>query len=390
MKFKLWNQKIATVMLCAALFSAAVPSAFAQTYDADAAAGWLSQFAGALSAIAPINDPADTADPARAGEYLIEYEFGTVLSTRAESPDEESILAIDVRNDQVTDCRGVRVGMPLSAALEGPLASSDGGQLIVLQTQESGYGWSWAYMNADGVYGVEYITYGGEDAMTEYTLTYVIAEGMISAIRMRMNPATLAQAEDGLRTAEEIAGRQSADAWIAANSESAFGEADLQVMGASALGMPVDTLISRLGEPLEIQTLPQGGGRILVYDGAVVRLGLDEYTGVEIVRGVSVSGERFDGPRRLTVGMLLGEAASLFRCDEDLSGAGGWLYGAGGAEGAYGEAVSEQGGDDVTLRYVCVTKNNDRAVLEIGAQSGLIAYWHLYYLDDMSDTEGAA
>ena len=91
----------------------------ALAYDANMAGSWMGQFAQALSALSPVNDPVLTADPARAGQYLLEYEFGTVLSLVSANPSAEDILEIDVRTSQVTDCRGVRVGMELEQALAG-------------------------------------------------------------------------------------------------------------------------------------------------------------------------------------------------------------------------------------------------------------------------------
>ena len=111
-----------------------------QEYDAQAAQAWLSQFAAALLKMESLNTPEDTADPARAGQYLLEYEFGTVLASGGAAPQAEGILAIDVRTAQVTDCRGVRVGMALSDALGGQTPPQTDVQLYVLGTQESGYG----------------------------------------------------------------------------------------------------------------------------------------------------------------------------------------------------------------------------------------------------------
>lgn len=382
-----------TRVLCAAaalwLCLSAPAAALAQQYDAQIAQDWLAQFAGALSALAPANDPAQTADPARAGHYLLAYEFGTVLASRSAAPGAQEILEIDLRTAQVTDCRGVRVGMGLEDALSGMQLSAGGAQLSVLSTQESGYGWSWAYVDAGGVYGVEYITYGGEDAqMTEYTLTYVIDAGTISAIRMKMAPATLAQAQEGLTTAEEIASRQTpADNRLAVcNGEPMFSQADLQAMGRNVLGEPVAELVAALGEPAQVQALPGATGRMLAYDGAAARCGLNEYTGEEIVRAISVSSEQIRGPRGLTVGMTVQEAVALFRCDADVPSSGGALY----VEGeAMGEAPYAQayvlGDGEVVLTYACLTDAGEPAVLEIGFAQGKAAYWSLH---DGSDAEG--
>ena len=182
-----------TAVLMAAVLMLLCASASAKTYDADAAGAWLAQFASALSGMDDLGNPGDTADPARAGQVLLEYEFGTVLAKRAEPSAASDMIEIDIRTPQVTDCRGVRVGMGAAHALSGVNAGLSRTPLYVLDTQEAGFGWSWAYVSGGEVYRVEYITYGGEGAgMTEYTLTYVIDGGVISAIRMKMAPATAA------------------------------------------------------------------------------------------------------------------------------------------------------------------------------------------------------
>lgn len=390
-----WHMKKKTVgwvfrralVLCAAA-ACLCAGAAAQAFDADAADAWLEGFAEALAQMTPVNDPQQTADPARAGEYLCAYDFGTVLAIGGASgaPAAEAIRQIDVRTSQVTDPRGVRVGMGLADAMDGVQAEGSGAQLVVLSTQESGYGWSWAYVGDGGVYGVEYITYGGEDAaMREYTLTYVIEDGVIAAIRIKRAQATLAQAQEGLLTAEEIASKQTEGALARQNQAAMLAQADLTVQGGDALGAQVGDLVMHMGEPLDVQSLPQGSGRILVYDGAAVQLGLEEYTGVEIVRSVSVSSAAFTGPRGLQVGMRVQEATAIFRCDADVAAVGGTLYveGEAAGEAPYGGIVVRAG--ETRLTYACVTDAGETAVLEAGVQDGRIAYWRLYFADDAKD-----
>lgn len=356
----------------------------ALAYDANMAGSWMGQFAQALSALSPVNDPVLTADPARAGQYLLEYEFGTVLSLVSANPSAEDILEIDVRTSQVTDCRGVRVGMELEQALAGGMPVYGASPLYVLSTQEAEYGWSWAYVGEEGVYGVEYIAYGEKGAaMKEYTLTYVIEDDVIAAIRVKAADATLAQAQDGLGTAEEIASRQETEMLIAANDRPMHTLETLQVMGSRALGVPVAELIAQMGEPVGIQTLPESTGRVLVYDGAVVTLGFNEMTGEEIVRAVSVSTDAFEGPNGLKVGLSLREAGGLARCDQNVFSRGGMLYLEGEAlgEAPYGELQALSSGE-MMLVYACQAEG-DIALLQAIAVDGCIASWQLMYLSDM-------
>ena len=129
--------KLAKGVVLALILCLSVP-ACALAYDANIAGAWLSQFAQALTAIAPVNDPMATADPARAGQVLLEYEFGTVLANGM-NPSADDILEIEVRNAQVTDCRGVRVGMGLDNALSGEAVGKSTTQLYVLGTQDAGW-----------------------------------------------------------------------------------------------------------------------------------------------------------------------------------------------------------------------------------------------------------
>ena len=99
---------ILLLMLAAQPFSAS-----ANEMDAELMERWLAQFCQALPSVPMLGDPQQTADPVRPGEYLLEYEFGTVTATAASEIEPEDVIRIDVRTQQVTDCLGMRVGMPL-------------------------------------------------------------------------------------------------------------------------------------------------------------------------------------------------------------------------------------------------------------------------------------
>ena len=354
--------------------------ALAQEYDAQVMTAWLSRFCEALLQLPLQGDPQRTADPARPGEYLLAYEFGTVTARTAALVQPEDVLEIDVRTQQVTDCRGMRVGMTLGEVTGGRSIGRSSTQLYVLDTQEAGIGFSWAYLGESGVYGVKYITYGGSDAqMTEYTLTYVLdAAQTVSAIRVRCAETTQAQAEQAMRTAEEIASRQQGEVYAVQHSAAMMTEADLTVMGVRALGTQVAELVSALGEPVEVQTLERGRGRLLLYEGAAVELCLNEQTGEEVACGVSASSADVTGPRGLCVGMSVQEAAALFRCDGDVYAVGGTLYMEGEAAGEppCGELLRE--GGETVLRYAAALPSGHTAVLCAGVADGVITYWHFF------------
>lgn len=370
-------------LLISVLCILSVSSALAQTVEAWTAKQWLTQFAQALPQLPMLNDPQKTADPARAGEYLIEYPFGTVLASAPSALTPQDILEIDIRTQQVTDCRGVRVGMTLNEALQGmAFPQTHGTQLAVLDLDASQAAWSWAYLNHDYVYGLEFVTYdmGDPAFVTEYTLTYVIGEDeTVEAIRMKTALSSQAQAESGIHTAQEIAARQEGEILAQHNDEAMLEKQDLTVMDMQAISVPVYDLVSLLGEPLEVQELPNGGGRILLYEGAAVLVGLDIQTGAEIVKGLTVTGTGLTGPRGIQVGMSIQEASALYRCDADVYGAGGMLY----LEGeAYGEApfgeIRFSASGEAQLRYACLLNSGETAWLEAGAEEGMIIYWHIY------------
>ncbi len=367
----------AAALLMAVLMPAC--SALAQ-FDAQTAQTWLAAMAVQMAAEQPKNDARTTADPARPGEFLLEYDFGTAVCTAAEQPEPQEILLIELKSPHQADCMGVSVGQTLEDVIAGRQIALSDTPLYVLSTQESGYGWTWAYVAGGEIYGVEHITYGGDaQAMKEYTLTYVMDGGRITAIRLRMADATQAQAIEGLRTAEEIAGKQLGEVLIAQNDQPKFDEADLTVRGQRVLGVPVEALIALLGEPQEIQALPGAAGRMLVYAHGIAELAFDEMTGVEKVRAIGSASSSMEGPRGILAGMTLAEAAGRLRCDGDMYSNGGNLYLAGEAQGVapYGEMICTEDGA-ATLRYTCLTQGGQTAVLDIVVDGGTVVSWNLY------------
>ena len=115
---------------------------------------------------------------------------------------------------------------------------------------------------------MEWLTYDLTEPVTEYTRTDVIDGDTVSGIRVKAAASTRAHAEAGLATAQEIADKQRSTAVLTASDAAMFGEEDLTVNESRVLGAEAYALVQALGEPNEVQTLPAGGGRILLYDGA--------------------------------------------------------------------------------------------------------------------------
>ena len=365
-------------MLCVLALILFVPCAWAQ-YDAQTAQNWLEQFAAEIAKMQPVGDAEATADPARAGEYLFEYPFGTVVARSKDAPAAHEILRVELTGDGVSDCRGLSVGQTLEDVIAGREIPASETPLFVLSTQDTGYGWSWAYVGKDGVYGAEFITYSAdESAMKEYTLTYVIEGGMITAIRLQTADSTLALAQDGLRTAEEIASRQQGEMIASENAEKAFEAADMTVSFRRVIGAPVEDLIALIGEPQEIQALPGGEGRMLVYAFCAAELAFNEQTGVETVRALTCVVPEIAGPRGICVGMDAKAAAALFRCDNPVYSTGGALYLGGEAQEMppYGEVIPD-GSGQYSLRYACELPDGRIGMLHVGTLDGKVLNWWL-------------
>ena len=181
-------------------------------------------------------------------------------------------------------------------------------------------------------------------------------------------------------TAEEIARRQRGALYAQRNDAAVMDADDLKLMGVAVLGVQVSDLIRLLGEPVEIQTLPANGGRLLLYEGATIELMLNEQTGEEVVCGVSASASDVVGPRGLLVGMGVREAAALFACDQDVFEAGGVLYARGVAMGhaPYAELAKSDLSGEAELRYVAESDRVGTVLLEIGVQDAMVRNWHFY------------
>ena len=380
--------KLRLVFLC--LLAMILSSAYAGAeFDAQVAREWLERFAGEVAAIQPRNDVMTTIDPARPGEYLFEYDFGTVISKKPENLGADDILCVEFTSSAAVDCRGLKVGQTLEDVIGGRDISVGSIPITMLSTQESGYGWSWAYASGGSVFGVEYITYGGETVFKEYTLTYVIDAGRISAIRLKIADATQAQAIEGQRTAEEIAGKQFGELAAWENDQTELSRNDLTLNGRLVVGIAVEEIISLLGEPNEIQVLPDGEGRMLVYDFCAVELMFDEMTGVEIVRSVICVEPSMSGPRGVRVGMDAQEASGLLRCDNNVYSSGGTLYLAGEAQGIapYGELIPGDKGQYV-LKYTCELNDGKIGMLNIGITDGKVQHWRLSMTDEKETAYG--
>lgn len=381
------KKRIGMLLLCALLGFAA--AAGAETVSATDFKAWFGLFADALSGIQPVNEPQDTLDPARSGQALWQYEFGTVLAADAEGVGAEDILEISVETPQVTDCRGVRVGMAVSDAVPNLRTADSVTPLVVQEISPDVLSWVWAYVGEGGLYGVEFMAYeiDGEGAK-EYALTYLVDMGEITGIRVRMTPSTAQAAAESSRTAVEIAQRQDGEALIYANSQSVLMAAELCVQGWARLGEDAAQLFSALGEPIEMQQLPNSVGRLLLYEGIVAELAFIERTGEELTAAVTVNTGDITGPRGLRCGMSVQEAAGLFRCEKNMLAQGGTLYMEGEAEDMPPCAMLIAGETgEMMLRYLCEMPDGRTGALEAWISDETVTGWRVCY-DGASAADG--
>ena len=301
-------------------------TAQAEEYDAVMAEDWLLNLAGYLSNVSPLNDPLETGDLSRPGEYLLQYDFGTVITREETEPKRGSIVEVTMETAKIADCLGHTVGMRLEA-LNIPATQNPAFPLTLVAMQQSGIGWLWVYAKDGETYGVEWVSYRMDsDQATEVVLTYTVEEGIINRIRVRKNEMTAEEAMANLSSVGELDETQRASARAVQNDQPAFSEQDATLNGTRVLSEPVDRLGGLLDSPESSQTLPAGQGRLLLYDGLIISCNLEEQTGVETVYGVTAAKEKYAGPRDLRVGMTLTEILERFRCDRTVTTAGGTLY----------------------------------------------------------------
>ena len=314
------------ILFAALLLSLFLVTAQADEYDAVMAEDWLMNLAGYLSGVQPLNDPRETGDLSRPGEYLLQYDFGTVMTKGETEPKRGSIVEVTMETAKIADCLGHTVGMRL-ADLNIPAAQEPAFPLTLVSMQQSGIGWLWVYANDGKTYGVEWVSYRLDSSQaTEMVLTYTVAEGIVTAIRIRKNEMTADEAMANLSSVGELDETQRASARAERNDQPAFSEQDATLNGTRILAQPVDRLSGLQETPESTQTLPAGQGRLLLYDGLIVSCNLEEQTGVETVYGVTAVKEKYAGPRDIRVGMTVSEVLNRFRCDRTVTTAGGTLY----------------------------------------------------------------
>ena len=372
------------------LLSFLLVTAQADGYDADVAEDWLLNLAGYLSGIPPLNDPTETGDLSRPGEYLLQYDFGTVITQGETEPKRGSIVEVTMETAKIADCLGHTVGMRIED-LNIPETQNPMFPLTLVSMQQTGIGWLWIYGNDGKTYGVEWVSYRMDgDQATEMVLTYTVAEDIITSIRIRRNKMTADEAMGNLSSVGELDETQRASSRAVRNNQPAFSAKDTTLNGTLIIAKPVDHLAGLLESPESTQTLPAGQGRLLLYDGLIISCNLEEQTGVETVYGVTAVKEKYTGPRAIQVGMTLSEILERFRCDRTVTTAGGTLY----QDDADPENLCQG-------KLVCFDENEESLIygcrvegqglwLEVTFQNERASGWRVYLDSQMANQPGNA
>ena len=288
-----------------------------------------------------------------------------------------SLSDVTMETGKIADCLGHTVGMSVQelgiAGLSDPAYP-----LTLVALQQEGIGWCWIYAR-DGIpYGIEWVSYDLGDSQTvETALTYSVENGMITAIRTRVHEMTAEEAMANLSSVAELDAAQRASARAERNAMTAFEAGDALLNGTKVIYAASEQLARLLGDPVSSHNLPSGQGRLLMYDGLIAAVNLEEQTGVETIYGLTVVSDAYTGPRNIRVGMTLKETTGLFRCDRTVTSAGGTLYES-DADSRLPQAklLRFEGGEE-TLIYGCES-GSITLWLEITFQSGRINAWRLY------------
>lgn len=383
-----------TLIICICL-SAAV----AEEYSARLAEDWLLNLADYLAGFETINDPTETGDLSRPGEYLLQYDFGTVVLRGETIPKRGAIVEVTMETPKIADCLGHAVGMNISD-LGIPGLNNPVYPLTLASMQQEGIGWLWIY-STDGIpYGIEWVSYDLESAeTTETVLTYSVRDGVITAIHARRSEMSESEALANLASVAELDATQRASARAEKNDLPALSLDDAVINGTALMRKSIDHLAQVIGDPDSSQNLPAGQGRLLLYDGLIAACNLEEQTGVETLRGFTVVSDIYTGPRNIRIGMALRETAALFRADRTVTSAGGTLYEERTASGLFEGQLVRFEENEETLVYRCES-GEDALWLEMTFQNEQMTAWRLYLTDvdrtgisetavpDVSENEG--
>ncbi len=341
-----------------------------ERWTAERAREWLGEVWDRMAAEPSAHAAENSRDAAAPEEMLVEMPFGTVRMQETGPASWECIREVSVRSFGETDSAGQRIG-DAAAEMETPR----GGEDRFWFSEETDW-WQWTYTGDGILYGKVQTAYDGERC---FTLTTVLnREGIIAESRLRVDRM------DAQAAAEELAGirRMAAQEEIrqtAFRSETpVLQPGDLTLSGCPVPGTPVYRLVAVIGEPLKVQSIPDGG-RLLLYPDAVIRAGLEEKTGVEIVLEAVVTGSRLTGPRGICGDQEYPAAVKLFRCDQDLFSAGGTLYEEGDFSGDPPVGRLElRGAREMLLHYECRSPDGSIAGLEIGILENRVHFWHIF------------
>ena len=227
------------------------------------------------------------ADPSKAGTAYAEIPSG-IVALKNTGDERKAILEVELTDSRIVDPFDCYVGMRLDKSL--PVEDIPG---CVLDGDTSTC--TIFYPEAGERHTVETLCLykvGTEEHVCR--MAYLLDhEGTILRIRISLP-------EDPIQDFKMVIGDLAALETEKAASEHA---AEQKKEVAWRIGKPVSDLIAEIGEPTSVQALPELNGRLLVYPGCIVRVSLEEETGIEAVVECCAYDEAMEGPAGIFVGM---------------------------------------------------------------------------------------
>ena len=366
------NTALRILILCLWM-TLAVAAAQIELLDEVNAERWLISLADSCNLMPPQNDPARTADPAHPDTFLFQYPFGIIKTRGTDKMQKDQILEVNLRTRDVADPFGRHVGDLMTPFInEGTVFS---GTLHLLGLQEAGHAWCWGLSDGQSLCGIEWNTYvpSVDQQAVLYSLSYTLSQNQeITEMTFSQVLLTQLQAEADLAAAVAYRDQQKGSEGTPPAPE------ELTLNGRPVLDIQASELVAALGEPAEVQDLPNGQGRMLLYDGMVAQLGLNVLSGEEVVRQVVVYGENLEGPRGIRIGMDAASVLTLLTGKTETALREDVLYRQEDSQGnIFGAEVIQNGTDLLQLRVWTVHTDHTSTVLSVDFREGRLLQFSL-------------
>lgn len=300
------------LVLCLAVPQLA--GASAEPLQAAELLAWRESFWQTMQTLPVLNDPSVTHDQAAGETWLYAFSFGMALMTSPSLADGDAsaLLEAEILTVDVACPRGLRVGATQADVLaaypnDNPsLQGSTGYAALYVNAPDANGagGWGWLIRRNQRAEALSYTALapaqGMEGFRQEYTVTYVLVEGVVDSIVVSGfgNLLTAAQSNANLAAVQDVL---AASAFSPSEgAQDAFAGDDLQFAGLSFLTATPDRAIAALGTPQSDETDEAQGLRTLIYAGALLEFSMA--SGQWTASALLVTDDVVDGPRGLRVG----------------------------------------------------------------------------------------